>query len=128
MNIVPLRNASFRNCIVYGRNIGELGFDLEYPDGDLIGLQPNYLFSSCLLKVADEMDLSDEDHFVDVIKNEDPFFINTSEYNYQLDTLSVVKDVANPTFASDVPKDILGVSRFDDEGPDMGLYERFEEK
>ena len=128
VNIVPLKNASFRNCIVYGRNIGELGFDLQYPDGDLIGLQPNYLFSSCLLKVADDMDLSDTDHFVDVIKNEDPFFINSAEYNYQLDTLSVVKDMANPTFASDVPKDILGVSRFDDEGPDMGLYERLEEK
>ncbi len=128
VNIVPLRNASFRNCIIYGRNVGELGFDLQYPDGDLIGLQPNYLFSSCLLKVSDDMDLSDEDHFVDVIKNEDPFFINPSEYNYQLDTLSVVKDMANPSFASDVPIDILGVSRFDDEGPDMGLYERLEEK
>jgi hypothetical protein len=36
--------------------------------------------------------------------------------------------MANPAFASDVPKDILGVSRFDDDGPDMGLYERLEEK
>ncbi len=127
-NIVPLKNASFRNCIVYGRNVSELGFDLEYPDGDHIGPQPNYLFSSSLLKVTDDMDLSDEDHFVDIIKNEDPFFINSSEYNYQLDTLSVVKDMANPMFASEVPKDILGVSRFDDDGPDMGLYERLEEK
>ena len=56
------------------------------------------------------------------------FFINPSEYNYQLDTLSVVQDVANPVFTSDVPKDILGVNRFDDDGPDIGLYERLDEK
>ena len=128
VNIVPLKNASFRNCVIYGRNIGELGFDLKYPDGDLIGLQPNFLFSSCLLKVSEDTDVSDEDHFVDIIKNEDPFFINPSEYNYQLDTLSVVQDIANPVFAGDVPKDILGVNRFDDDGPDIGLYERLEEK
>ncbi len=128
VNIVPLKNAPFRNCVIYGRNIGELGFDLKYPDGDPIGLQPNFLFSSCLLKVSEDTDVSDEDHFVDIIKNEDPFFINPSEYNYQLDTLSVVQDVANPVFAGDVPKDILGANRFDDDGPDLGLYERLEEK
>ncbi len=127
VSIVPLKKASFRNCILFGRNVGELGFDLRYPDGDLIGLQPKYLFSSCLLKVSEDMDISDKDHFVDVIKNEDPFFINPFEYNYQLDTLSVVKDVANTEFASEVPTDILGVNRFDDDGPDIGLYERLEE-
>ena len=128
VKIVPLKKASFLNCIIYGRNYSEVGFDLKYPDGELIGLQPNYLFSSCVLKVSDDLDTSDEDHFVEIIKNEDPFFINPYEYNYQLDTLSVAKDAADPVFAREVPYDILGVSRFEDAGPDIGLYERKEEK
>jgi hypothetical protein len=128
VKIVPLKKADFRNCIVYGRNIGEVGFDLKYPEDEFPGLQPKYLFSSCVLKVTDDLDTSDEKHFVDIIKNEDPFFVNIEEYNYQLDTLSVAKDVANPLFSEEVPVDILGVSRFEDEGPDIGLYERQEEK
>ena len=128
VKIVPLKKADFRNCIVYGRNIGEVGFDLKYPEDEFPGLQPKYLFSSCVLKVTDDLDTSDEKHFIDIIKNEDPFFVNIEEYNYQLDTLSVAKDVANPLFSEEVPLDILGVSRFEDEGPDIGLYERQEEK
>jgi hypothetical protein len=128
VNIVSLKKASFENCIIYGRNIGELGFDLKYPDGELIGLQPHYLFSSCVLKVPDEEDLSDKEHYVDIIKNEDPFFIDTEKYNYQLDTLSVAKDAGNREFATLVPEDILGVNRLEDEGPDIGLYERQEDK
>ena len=128
VNIIPLKKASFENCIVYGRNIGELGFDLKYPEGDLIGLQPHYLFSSCLLKVPDDMDLSDKEHFVDVIKNEDPYFVSTEKYNYQLDSLSAAVDAGNVEFATIVPEDILGVNRLEDDGPDLGLYERQEEE
>ena len=128
VNIVPLRKASFENCIVYGRNIGELGFDLKYPDGDLVGLQPQYLFSSCLLKVPDDMDLTEKDHFVDIIRNEDPYFVNVEKYDYRLDSLSAAKDAGNMEFALKVPEDILGVNRLEDDGPDLGLYERAEEK
>ena len=128
VKIVPLKKASFENCIIYGRNLGELGYDLKYPEGDLVGLQPHYLFSSCLLKVTDDLDLSDKDHYVDIIKNEDPFFVSVEKYNYQLDTLSVAKDAGNRDFAEIVPEDILGVNRLEDNGPDLGLYERQEEK
>ncbi len=128
VKIVPLKKASFENCIIYGCNLGELGYDLKYPEGDLVGLQPHYLFSSCLLKVTDDLDLSDKDHYLDVIKNEDPFFVSVEKYNYQLDTLSVAKDAGNRDFAEIVPEDILGVNRLEDNGPDLGLYERQEEK
>jgi len=128
VKIVPLKKASFENCIIYGQNLGELGFDLKYPDGDFPDLEPHYLFSSCILKVPDDMDLSDQDHFVDIIKNEDPFFVNTDKYDFQLDTLSVAIDAGNREFATLVPEDILGVNRLDDAGPDLGLYERQEEK
>jgi len=128
VNIVPLKKASFENCIVYGRNIGELGFDLKYPDGELIGLQPHYLFSSCLLKVPDDEDLSDKKHYVDIIKNKDPYFVSVEKYNYQLDSLSVAVNAGNREFALIVPEDILGVNRLEDDGPDLGLYERQEEQ
>ena len=128
VKIVPLKKASFENCIIYGRNIGELGYDLKYPDGDLVGLQPHYQFSNCLLKVSDELNISNKDHYVNVIKNKDPFFVSVEKYNYQLDTLSVAKDAGNREFAETVPEDILGVNRLEDNGPDLGLYERQEDK
>lgn len=128
VNIVPLQKASFLNCIVYGRNVSELGFDLKYPGGDKYALKPNYLFSSSLIKVAPDFDTSDENHFQNIIRDQDPFFINPAEYNYQLDTLSIAKDAGAVSYANDVPTDILGNSRLDDDGPDMGLYERQEKK
>ena len=64
----------------------------------------------------------------DILKNEDPSFIDISEYNYQLDTLSAAKDIGTYEFAKPVPLDILGINRLQDDGPDLGAYERQEKK
>lgn len=121
--IVPLKKADFLNCIIYGRNMTEIGFDLKKVEGDVMNYA--YLFDHCVLKVPDDFDLSDEKYFKKIIRK-DPSFVDYTEYNYQLDTLSVAKDEANSAFSQEFPDDILGVDRFEDEGPDRGCFERKE--
>ena len=44
------------------------------------------------------------------------------------DTLSVAKDFGKRSVAEKYPFDILNVNRLDDDGPDLGAYERQEKK
>ena len=56
----------------------------------------------------------------------DPRFIDPYNGNFQLDTLSSVKDIGKLSYAKMFPNDFLGESRLDDAGPDLGAYERIE--
>ncbi len=126
--VVPLTKADFKNCIIYGRNPNELGFDIELREGEFAKTDAMYMFDHALIRVASDFDISDSNHFRNIIIDEEPSFMNTDEYNFRLDTLSAAKDVGKLEFGEIVPKDILGVSRLEDEGPDLGAYERKEEK
>ncbi len=126
--IIPLKEATFNNCIIYGNNYSELGFDLKYSNKEAPELDAQYMFNHAIIKVADDFDLSDENKFINVLKNEDPSFKNISEYNYQLDTLSTAKDFGLFKIAEPFPLDILGVNRLQDDGPDLGAYERYEKE
>ena len=55
------------------------------------------------------------------ILNEDPKFINPSEYDFSLDTLSIAKDNG---ILLEIRSDIQGNNR--DDNPDIGAYERIE--
>jgi hypothetical protein len=44
-------------------------------------------------------------------------------YDFRLDSVSSARNVADPAIARKLPKDIKGVDRFMDEGPDIGGYE-----
>lgn len=127
--VVALKQADFKNCIIYGRSPNELGFDIELGDDETSKNDALYLFDHCLIRLAEDFDISDATHFKSIITEEDPSFIDINEYNYQLDTLSAAKDAGKLEYAEDVPKDILGISRLDDEkGPDLGAYERQEQQ
>ena len=126
--IVPLKQANFYNCIIYGNNISEIGFDLKYNNEEIPKADANYLFNNAIIKLSEDFDISDQKKFIDILKNEDPSFIDISEYNYQLDTLSAAKDIGTYEFAEPVPLDILGINRLQDDGPDLGAYERQEKK
>ncbi|MCR5065328.1 MAG: hypothetical protein K6A67_06100 [Bacteroidales bacterium] len=72
----PLREATFRNCIIYGNfsgsnNAGEIKFD------QLEGCDYNCTFSHCLLR-SSLIDNGDET----VILNKDPLFTNPQENNF----------------------------------------------
>ncbi len=124
--INPLIEANFYNSIIYGRNLKEFGYDfkeLESEEYENKGF--TFMFKDCLLKSGD-MDISDGEKYKNIIANENPNFIDPYKYNYQLDTLSPCKDVAGIEIANELPNDILGASRQNDLGPDIGAYERIE--
>jgi len=126
--IIPLKKASFNNCLIYGNNMSELGFDLKYTNPDMPDADANYEFNHGIIKLSDDFDLSDQTKFINILKNEDPSFINPTLYNYQLDTLSAAKDIGSSVLAEPFPTDILGINRLEDKGPDLGAYERIEKK
>lgn len=120
----PMERADFENSIVYGKIQSEIG--IEQSENTTF----NYNFDNCLVKIKEsDFDISNTNHFVDNIYNEDPLFIQTMdalEYDYQLDSLSPAKDNASYNIAWEFPYDLLGASRLSDDGPDIGAYERLE--
>lgn len=124
VHVRPLENAFFSNCIIYGGRETEIEFYNTINDIPLPG-NFNYLFDHCLVQV-DTMDTSNEDHFKDILKNINPKFMSTFEYDYHLDTLSPVKDFGNPDIAKYFPFDLDNQNRTIDDGPDLGAYERIE--
>ncbi|MBS2099914.1 hypothetical protein [Carboxylicivirga linearis] len=126
--VIPLKKANFNNCIIYGSFLNELDTDFEYRDDEFPEADVNYKFDHSLLKLDSTYDTSNENIFVNTITDKAPNFINTEEYNYQLDTLSPAKDVGKRSIAEQFPVDILNMSRLDDDAPDLGAYERQERK
>ncbi|MFC2098499.1 right-handed parallel beta-helix repeat-containing protein [Bacteroidota bacterium] len=121
IQIRPIEQAYFGNCIIYGNKEFEFGID-EHPDSKI-----PYLFDHCLIKVdPEEFDLINTEHFVNVINLEDPMFLDYENSNFALDTLSPAKDKALYDIALNYPLDIKGESRLGSLGPDMGAYERYE--
>jgi hypothetical protein len=57
---------------------------------------------------------------------ENPKFIDPKKNDFQLDTLSPAKDFGLYNIAISFPVDLNNVSRLDDDGPDLGAYERVE--
>lgn len=115
-----LYNANWKNSIIWGDLNSEI--DFAYQENSLY----NYSFENCLIKLADSIDTSNPDLFSSIILNEKPSFVNMANYDYQLDTLSPAQNAGAPKFGELVPLDLNGVSRLNDEAPDLGAYERVE--
>jgi hypothetical protein len=109
--------ALFANSIVYGNLKNEIGFDYN-TDGTF-----NYSFKNSLIKTNPDTDTSTT-NYEEVIINENPRFIDAYNYNYQLDTLSPAIDEGDQGIGNLYPTDILNNNRTNDEGPDLGAYER----
>jgi hypothetical protein len=121
IQVRPIEQATFGNCIIYGGRESEFEID-RYPDTEL-----NYTLSHTISKIDnEEFDLDDKDHFVNYYNFEDPKFISVRENNYELDTLSPAKDKGSLSFALPFPTDLHGENRLSDDGPDIGAYERIE--
>jgi hypothetical protein len=127
-HILPLTKALFANCIVYGYQNPEVKLDFKTSADEGVNDQLNYFFDHSLLKVGTSIDTKDEAHYSNVIINKAPSFVDSSQYDYRLDTLSVAKDVGKRLFGEMYPKDYLGISRLNDTAPDLGMYERVEKK
>ncbi len=117
-----ITNAYFGNCIIYGSNESEIVIDDEEFQGGI-----NYRFDHCVLRTDPEMVLY-EDRFISCIVNSDPLFADEFNNNFELDSLSVARDAGDHVISQFIPNDILGVSRLDDAGPDIGAFERLENR
>ncbi len=115
-----LVKATFGNSIVYGNQNSEIEL------GESTEAAFNVLFDHCLLKTGSGFDISDTGRFKSIIENENPEFKDYSEYVFELDTLSPAKDMGLLQYANEVPVDLLGISRLNDDGPDLGAFERVE--
>ncbi len=120
-----LIKADFGNCIITGNAF----------DGNELFLsknqeaQFNYKFDRCILQVADTFKTSNTEHFVNILKGENPKFVDPyKKYNFELDTLSPAKDAGKLSIAKLYPDDLKGRSRLLDKGPDIGALERQEKK
>jgi len=119
-----LEEAYFANCIIYGTRSNELEVDNIY-NGQPVDAQMNYKFDNTILRVDTGFDLNDETRFVNLL-TENPKFIDPKKNDFQLDTLSPAKDFGLYNIAISFPVDLNNVSRLDDDGPDLGAYERVE--
>lgn len=121
IQVRPIEKAYFGNCIIYGNREYEILVD-EHAESEI-----PYVFDHCLIKAdPEEFDLTDPEHFVNVINLEDPRFVDYGNNNLQLDTLSPAKDKASYELALQYPLDFNGESRLGALGPDIGAYERIE--
>ncbi|MDR0541368.1 MAG: hypothetical protein LBH19_04055 [Dysgonamonadaceae bacterium] len=121
----PLSRAHFYNSIIWGKGKGSnIVFDTD-EKGVVIPF-----FQNCVIpnKEATNDDPANPDaQVVSCLINKDPKFKLTDSkdfvYDFRLDSLSPARNVADRAIAEKLPKDIHGVDRFTDEGPDMGGYE-----
>jgi hypothetical protein len=119
--IRPIEKALFGNCIIYGSRDSEFEID-SFPNSVL-----NYELNHCITKIDPEkFNLNDQNRFKTIFNFEDPKFISYEDDDYQLDTLSAAKDRGLMDYALLYSTDLLGNSRLNDSGPDIGAYERVE--
>jgi hypothetical protein len=112
-------NTYFGNCIVYGINSEEM----LYSEDEQAAF--NYTFENSILKT--EMDISFPINYINCLQNEDPLFVDYSNHNFRIDTLSPAIDSGNLEVVTNsiinVEVDPDGNSRISDQGPDIGAYE-----
>jgi hypothetical protein len=120
IQVRPMDQAIFGNCIIYGNKESEVVID-KIDQGDL-----NFKFDHTLIKVDGEFSTSNTNQFANVLVNIDPKFVDPYEGNFEIDTLSVVKDYGKPEYGNLFPLDLNLNNRTTDNGPDLGAFERIE--
>jgi hypothetical protein len=104
-------NAIFGNCIIYGNKENEILLS-KNGTGTF-----TYSFKNCLVNS------SLMSGFENSVFNKDPRFVNISENNYNIDSLSPARNIGNVEIAKQFPIDLNNYSRLEDEGPDLGAFE-----
>jgi len=115
----PLQQANFSNCIIYGDNDNELLLDYNN------GTEFNYSFDHCLIKLDTNMyNINADPLFNQCLLNNNPKFIDTDSWNFELDSISPAINIGSENTALLVPYDINGNYRV--VLPDLGCFERVE--
>ncbi len=121
----PLVNATFANCIIDGNRDLELLFSNQGSGAF------SYEFRNCAIKFNDRTNAFAGDplyDFENLVRypsteiNLRTSFTDPSALNFQLEEDSEVVDFGDSAIATQVPLDLLGISRV--ETPDLGAFER----
>jgi len=122
--IGDLTDANFTNCIVFGNQDEELGFNNE--GGALF----NFNFSNSQIRFDDDFgnflddplyDFSDTTLYENIVRGGDPDFLDTSRNMLQVGEETAGNDLGLPVGATLFPLDIIGSTRSNT--PDFGAYE-----
>lgn len=114
-NDLPLANALFYNCLIYGDQAEELELDS-------INQPFNYKFDHCLLKT--QRSTSDPYHYSQVLVNEDPLFVDPLGQDFHImNATSPVVDFGGPISDPVLNTDLDNQPRPQDNAPDLGCYE-----
>ncbi len=114
---VPM-DAKFKNCIIYGSNDNEIEVDMIKSSSDSV-----YKFSNLLVKVDKKHDTGNA-NYVQVIRNTDPNFTETSKNKYTLEIGSPAINFGDASFVGTIPFDLDGALRILGSAPDLGAYEK----
>lgn len=103
------------NSIMYGNYKDE--FETEFYNGT----DTTFIFNNCLLK-TNRINNTDFVNFNECLFNKDPKFVNYSEFDFHLDTLSPAIGLGNPLYSTGLLQyDLDGVNRGNH--PDAGAYQ-----
>jgi hypothetical protein len=124
---MPLLGAYFGNCIISGNGYDEIELE-KSPDSPF-----NFMFDQCLVQT--DQAAAYPGSFLNCKLNDDPKFIDPSRGYYELDTLSPAKDYGSRSIVEQsqhaglsINHDLKDRDRMSDNGPDLGVYERQEQK
>jgi hypothetical protein len=117
-----MKQAIFGNCVISGNRANELLVSMDKKG------ESNYLFDRSLIQISDSFKIADPSRYADIIRNVSPRFKSPYKGNFELDTLSVIKDYGRVNYSKLYPTDLKNDSRISDNGPDLGAFERIEKK
>lgn len=113
-----LTKADFENCIIYGDKDTEIGLDSNTTGG----FQYEYRFRNCLIK-TDYNIAPVASRFINVTINQDPQFVNISDFDLSLRSNSPARGLGDPAVSVFVPFDLRNQLRAADGVYDLGAYE-----
>jgi len=108
----------FSNSALTGSIKNEIGIFSE--NEEILNCQ----FNTCVLTIDESLDMWSDYNLEGSVISAEPGYISPSSFDLRPDTLSVLVDKADPGISTFVDHDIRGLGRFNDNGPDIGAYER----
>ena len=116
VQVRELGPAYITNSVIYGNSFNELGYDLD--DG---GVSNELVFDRVLVKI-DDLDVSDDSIFPNLIVNQNPRFVNPSDGDFHLESNSPLINRPLSFLNPVVPNDDLE-GNFAVGNRDWGAYE-----